>query len=52
VPALEVFEQLRADAYADVTRRSLKRFHESWEALIAAPASPSEPERRPLPKAV
>lgn len=37
VPALEVFEAERADAYADVTRRSLKRFHESWEALITAP---------------
>ncbi|MFM9940751.1 MAG: hypothetical protein ACKVP7_14805 [Hyphomicrobiaceae bacterium] len=42
VPALEVFEAERADAYADVTRRSLKRFHESWEALIAAPVAEAE----------
>lgn len=52
VPALEVFEAERADAYADVTRRSLKRFHESWEALIAAPTTTSEaPKPRHLSKA-
>jgi tetratricopeptide (TPR) repeat protein len=42
VPALEVFEGQGADAYADVTRRNLRRFHESWEQLISAPAGTSE----------
>lgn len=47
VPALEVFEAQRADAYADVTRRNLKRFHESWETLIAAPEQrPQQPMLR------
>lgn len=35
VPALEVFENQGATAYADVTRRNLRRFQESWENLMA-----------------
>lgn len=41
VPALEVFETHGAEAYADATRRNLRRFHESWDNLISAPATPS-----------
>lgn len=52
VPALEVFERQGADAYADVTRRSLKRFHESWESLIAAPGGQSAPPKPKLSQAV
>lgn len=45
VPALEVFEQQGADALADMTRRNLKRFQESWDSFIAAPgAAPAKPE--------
>ena len=47
VPALEVFENERADAYADVTRRNLKRFHEDWEALIAAPEPSKDVATKP-----
>lgn len=38
VPALEVFEAQGATDYADVTRRGLRRFHESWDTLIAPPS--------------
>lgn len=38
VPALEVFEAQGATEYAEVTRRSLRRFHESWDSVIAPPA--------------
>ena len=41
VPALEVFETQRADAYAEVTRRNLRRFHESWDTLITGPEEPA-----------
>lgn len=39
VPALEVFEVQGATTYADVTRRNLKRFHESWDNLMSPPAT-------------
>ncbi len=56
VPALEVFETHGAEAYADVTRRNLRRFHESWDTLIAAPnataTAPSESAKPRLSKAV
>lgn len=46
VPALEVFEAQGAQQYADVTRQSLKRFHDSWDSMISpqsgASAQPSE----------
>ena len=51
VPALEVFEAQRADAYADVTRRNLRRFHESWETLIAAPEDRGAQPRPRMSKA-
>lgn len=58
VPALEVFEAQGANAYADVTRQNLRRFHDSWEALIAAPgttpapaATQQQPGRARMPKA-
>ena len=38
VPALEVFEAQGAQQYADVTRQSLKRFHDSWDSLISPQA--------------
>ena len=39
VPALEIFEQLGADQLADMTRRNLKRFQESWDSFLAPPGS-------------
>lgn len=51
VPALEVFEVQRADAYAEATRRNLRRFHESWDTLITGPDEPSAGRAR-LSKAV
>jgi tetratricopeptide (TPR) repeat protein len=39
VPALEVFEAERADAFADMTRRSLKRFQDSWDSFIGLPSA-------------
>ncbi|MBS0241118.1 MAG: hypothetical protein JSS20_02995 [Proteobacteria bacterium] len=39
VPALEVFEEQGADALADMTRRNLKRFQESWDSFLAPPGS-------------
>ena len=42
VPALEVFEQLGADALADMTRSNLRRFQESWDSILAPPGT-SEP---------
>ncbi len=41
VPALEVFENQGATAYADVTRRNLRRFQESWDNLMAPVAQPA-----------
>ncbi|MDX2156571.1 MAG: hypothetical protein SFW09_08670 [Hyphomicrobiaceae bacterium] len=39
VPALEVFEAERADNFAEMTRRNLKRFQDSWDSFIGlAPA--------------
>ncbi|MEZ5856670.1 MAG: hypothetical protein R3D67_18705 [Hyphomicrobiaceae bacterium] len=43
VPALEVFEQQRADNFADMTRRSLKRFQDSWDSFIGLPQTPAQP---------
>ncbi|MFV0295948.1 MAG: hypothetical protein ACK5JT_07485 [Hyphomicrobiaceae bacterium] len=37
VPALEVFEQQHADNFAEMTRRNLKRFQESWESFVGLP---------------
>lgn len=56
VPALEVFEVQGANAYADVTRQNLRRFHDSWDALIAGPTAPPAAQaqaqnRGRLPKA-
>lgn len=39
MPALEVFEAEGAKSYADMTRRSLRLFHEQLEGLIAGPAA-------------
>lgn len=56
VPALEVFEMQGATTYADVTRRNLKRFHESWDNLMSTPpatgAKPIETTKPRLSKAV
>lgn len=41
VPALEVFEQQGADSFADIARRNLHLFHESWESLIAGTVAPT-----------
>lgn len=35
VPALEIFEQQGAEALAEMTRRNLKRFQESWDSFLA-----------------
>jgi tetratricopeptide (TPR) repeat protein len=51
VPALEAFEMQGADAYADITRRNLRRFHESWEQLISAPDGSAEPQRTRITRA-
>lgn len=50
VPALEVFEDLRADDLAEVTRRNLRRLQESWDSFLAPPASAeatAEPKSSP-----
>lgn len=39
VPALEVFEEQGADGLADMTRRNLKRFQESWDSFLAPPSA-------------
>ncbi len=41
VPALEVFEQQGADDLAEMTRRNLRRFQESWDSILAPPGSPA-----------
>ena len=41
VPALEVFEAQGATTYADVTRRNLQRFQESWGNLATPVAQPA-----------
>ena len=43
VPALEVFEQQGAATYADVTRRNLQRFNESWDNLMTPAGQPVAP---------
>lgn len=43
VPALEVFEQQGAVNYADVTRRNLRRFQESWDNLMTTATQPVAP---------
>ena len=50
VPALEVFEQHGATAYADVTRRNLRRFNDSWDNPVVAPAPPTSMASEPAPK--
>ncbi|MGE3919039.1 MAG: hypothetical protein AB7F78_25405, partial [Hyphomicrobiaceae bacterium] len=39
VPALEVFEQQGAADLAEMTRRNLKRFQESWDSVLAPPGA-------------
>jgi tetratricopeptide (TPR) repeat protein len=41
VPALEVFEQQGADELAEMARRNLRRFQESWDSILAPPGSPA-----------
>lgn len=49
VPALEVFEDQGAEDLADMTRRNLKRFQESWDSFLAPPGSqiPAEAAKEP-----
>lgn len=41
VPALEVFEQQGADELAEMARRNLRRFQDSWDSILAPPGSPA-----------
>ena len=54
VPALEVFEIEGATTYADVTRRNLHRFQESWDNLLTAPTPAAKlaatPHAAPKPR--
>jgi len=57
VPALEVFEEQGADELAEMARRNLRRFQDSWDSILAPPGSaaasrteappPSMPSKRP-----
>lgn len=51
VPALEVFEQQGADELAEMARRNLRRFQESWDSILAPPGTPAataaDPNRAP-----
>jgi len=39
VPALEVFEQQGADELAEMARRNLRRFQDSWDSILAPPGT-------------
>ncbi|MGE0768874.1 MAG: hypothetical protein AB7L90_20730 [Hyphomicrobiaceae bacterium] len=41
VPALEVFEELGAEDLAEMARRNLRRFQESWDSILAPPGMAS-----------
>lgn len=47
VPALEVFEQQGADELAEMARRNLRRFQESWDSILAPPGSPAANRTEP-----
>jgi tetratricopeptide (TPR) repeat protein len=47
VPALEVFEQQGAEGLADMTRRNLKRFHDSWDSFLAPPGTAASSAEKP-----
>jgi tetratricopeptide (TPR) repeat protein len=41
VPALEVFEQQGADELAEMARRNLRRFQDSWDSILSPPGTPA-----------
>jgi tetratricopeptide (TPR) repeat protein len=49
VPALEVFETEQATAFAEMTRRNLKRFQDSWDSFIGLPAKEEAPASATVP---